>query len=389
MSNFLSYAFRPFFLLNGIFAVVALAIWVSALHGTGPATLPVNINYWHGHEMMVGFVMAAIAGFILTAVATWTGRPALQGGLLALLVLAWLVGRLAMGMGGVLPSTWVAVLDMLFPVLLIVFVAREVFGGGSKRNYPVVLITVLLALFNFLYHASELGLVPLAIDADRIALYLMIHLALLLITVIAGRIVPSFTANWMRAQGQVRLPQTSVLLDRLSILLTVSTGLFASIAPVSLVTGYLAFAAALVHGLRLSRWRGLATTSEPLLFVLHAGYFWLPLGYALLGCSIFGWLFPATAALHALTMGATGFMVLAVTTRVALAHTGRKLHVARLTVCAYWILFIAIVLRVLSPFTGNYLMVVDIAATGWMLAFGIFTWVYWPVLTGPHVGQDD
>jgi len=388
MSNFLSYAFRPFFLLNGIFAVVAMGIWVSALHGAGPATLPVNITYWHGHEMLVGFVMAAIAGFILTAVATWTGRPALQGGPLALLVLAWLAGRLAMGMGGVLPSTWVAVLDMLFPVLLIVFVAREVFGGGSKRNYPIVFITVLLALFNFLYHASGLGLVPLAIDADRIALYLMIHLALLLITVIAGRIVPSFTANWMRDQGQERLPQTSVLLDRLSILLTVSTGLFASIAPVSLATGYLAFAAALVHGLRLSRWRSLATTSEPLLFVLHAGYFWLPLGYALLGCSIFGWLFPATAALHALTMGATGFMVLAVTTRVALAHTGRKLHVARLTVCAYWILFIAVVLRVLSPFAGNYLMVVDLAAIGWMLAFGIFTWVYWPVLTGPHVGQD-
>jgi len=165
MSNFLSYAFRPFFLLNGIFAVVAMAIWVSALHGVGPATLPVNITYWHGHEMLVGFVMAAISGFILTAVATWTGRPALHGGPLALLVLAWLAGRLAMGMGGVLPSTWVAVLDMLFPVLLIVFVAREVFGGGSKRNYPIVFITVLLALFNFLYHASELGLVPLAIGA--------------------------------------------------------------------------------------------------------------------------------------------------------------------------------------------------------------------------------
>ena len=388
MSNFLSYAFRPFFLLNGIFAVVAMAIWVSALHGLGPATLPVNIVYWHGHEMLVGFVMAAIAGFILTAVATWTGRPALQGGPLALLVLAWLVGRLAMGMGGVLPSTWVAGLDMLFPVLLIVFVAREVFGGGSKRNYPIVIITVLLALFNFLYHASELGLVPLSLGADRIALYLMINLVLLLITVIAGRIVPSFTANWMRSQGKERLPQTSILFDRLSILLTISTGLFVSFVPVSPVTGYLAFAAALVHGLRLSRWRGFATMSEPLLFVLHAAYFWLPFGYALLGCAVFGWLFPATAALHALTMGAAGFMVLAVATRVALAHTGRKLQVARLTVFAYWILFVAVILRVFSPFAGNYLMVVDIAAMGWMLAFGIFTWVYWPVLTGPHVGQD-
>jgi uncharacterized protein involved in response to NO len=272
--------------------------------------------------------------------------------------------------------------------LLIVFVAREVFGGGSQRNYPIVFITVLLALFNFLYHASELGLVPLSIGADRIALYLMINLVLLLITVIAGRIVPSFTANWMRSQGQERLPQTSVLFDRLSILLTISTGLFVSFVPVSPVTGYLAFAAALAHGLRLSRWRGFATTSEPLLFVLHVAYFWLPFGYALLGCAVFGWLFPATAALHALTMGAAGFMVLAVATRVALAHTGRKLQVARLIVYAYWILFVAVILRVFSPFAGNYLMVVDIAAMGWMLAFGIFIWVYWPVLTGPHVGDD-
>ena len=385
MSNFLSYAFRPFFLLNGIFAVVALAIWIFALHGAGPATLPVNIVYWHGHEMLVGFVMATIAGFILTAVATWTGRPALKGVPLAVLVVAWLVGRLAMGFAGLLSSVWVAALDMLFPLLLIAFVAREVFGGGSQRNYPIVFITVLLALFNFLYHSSQMGLVHLSLGADRIALYLMIHLVLLLITVIAGRIVPSFSANWLKAHGQKRLPQTNALLDRLAILLTISTGLFAAFVPVSPVTGYLAFAAALVHGVRLIGWRGFATWSEPLLFVLHAAYLWLPLGYLLLGCAVFGWLIPPTVALHALTMGATGFMVLAVTTRVALAHTGRKLHAARLTVCAYWIMFLAIVLRVLSPFFGNYLAVVDLAAIGWMLVFSIFTWVYWPVLTGPRV----
>ena len=385
MNNFLSYAFRPFFLLNGIFAVVALAIWIFALHGAGPATLPVDIVYWHGHEMLVGFVMATIAGFILTAVATWTGRPALKGVPLAVLVLAWLVGRLAMGIAGMLSSVWVAALDMLFPLLLIAFVAREVFGGGSQRNYPIVFITVLLALFNFIYHSSEMGLVHLSLGADRIALYLMIHLVLLLITVISGRIVPSFSANWLKAHGQKRLPKTNALLDRLAILLTISTGLFAAFLPVSPVTGYLAFAAALAHGVRLIGWRGFATWSEPLLFVLHAAYLWLPLGYLLLGCAVFGWLIPPTVALHALTMGATGFMVLAVTTRVALAHTGRKLHAARLTVCAYWILFLAIVLRVLSPFFGNYLAVVDLAAIGWMLAFSIFTWVYWPILTGPRV----
>jgi uncharacterized protein involved in response to NO len=388
MSNLFSYAFRPFFLLNGIFAVVAVAIWVFALHGAGPDTLPVNIVYWHGHEMLVGFVMAAIAGFILTAVATWTGRPALQGGLLAILVLAWLVGRLAMGFAGVLPALWVAVLDMLFPLLLIFFVAREVVGGGSQRNYPIILITALLALFNFFYHASELGLLDLSLGADRIALYLMIHLVLLLITVIAGRIVPSFTANWLKAQGHDFPPRNLLFLDRLTILLTLTTGLFAALVPLSLVTGYLALAAALAHGVRLSRWRGLATWSEPLLFVLHAAYIWLPLGYLLLGCAVFGWVIPATVALHALTMGAAGFMVLAVMTRVALAHTGRKLHAARLTVFAYWIMLLAILVRVLSPFFADYLFAIDLAAIGWMLAFGIFVWVYWPILTGAPAGED-
>jgi len=385
MNHFLSYAFRPFFLLNGIFAVIAVAIWVFALHGAGPDTLPVNSVYWHGHEMLVGFVMAAIAGFILTAVATWTGRPALRGAPLALLVLSWLTGRLAMGFGAILPSLWVAVLDMAFPLLLVFFVAREVVGGGSQRNYPIVFITMLLALFNFLYHASELGLLHLSIGADRIALYLMIHLALLLITVVAGRIVPNFSANWLRARGHEHLPRSYAFVDRLTILLTASTGLFAAFVPVSPVTGYLAFAAALAHGIRLGQWRGLATWPEPLLFVLHAAYLWLPIGYALLGCAVFGWFIPATVALHALTMGATGFMVLAVSTRVALAHTGRKLHAARLTVLAYWMLLLAIILRVLSPFSGDYLLMVDLAAIGWMLAFGMFTWVYWPILTGPAV----
>ena len=134
MRSFLSYAFRPFFLLNGLFAIVAVAVWVFALHGVVGDTLPADIVYWHGHEMLVGFAMAAIAGFILTAVATWTGRPAVQGAPLALLVLAWLTGRLAMAISGVLPATVVAVLDMLFPVLLVIFVAREVLGSPAGQD---------------------------------------------------------------------------------------------------------------------------------------------------------------------------------------------------------------------------------------------------------------
>ena len=161
MRVFLSYAFRPFFLLNAVFALLAMGLWLLTLHGISFSAMPANIIDWHAHEMLVGFAMAAIAGFILTAVATWTGRPPVQGVSLALLVFAWLSGRLAMLLSGWLPATWVMLIDMSFPVLLIILIAREVIGAGNSRNYPIVLIAFLLALFNFLFHSANTGWLPL------------------------------------------------------------------------------------------------------------------------------------------------------------------------------------------------------------------------------------
>ena len=385
MKDFLSYAFRPFFFLNGLFAILSIVVWIFALHGSGPASLPSDITYWHAHEMVVGFAMAAIAGFLLTAVATWTGRPPVRGAVLGVLVLAWLAGRIAMGLSGSISANTAALVDMLFPVLLLLLVAREVMGAGNSRNFPIVLIAGLLALFNLLFHLANLGIVRPEIGADRIALHLLIHLVLLLVTVIAGRIVPNFTANWLRARGVSALPVTSALTDRLVIIATVGIGLFESIVPLSDVTGLMAMAAAVAHAIRLSRWQGFATRSEPLLFVLHVGYAWLPIGYFLLSMSIYGQLLPPTVALHALTMGVIAFMVLGVSTRVALAHTGRELHAARLTVLAYWLLMAAILIRVLSPYFADYFFALDSAAAAWTLAFTLFLWVYFPILTGPAI----
>lgn len=371
-----SYAFRPFFLMNGIFAMAAILIWVMALHGSG---LPGITPMWHSHEMLVGFAMAAVAGFSLTAVANWTGRPAVHGMPLALLVFSWLAGRLAMLLTGWLPAGLVALLDMLFPLLLCVLLGREIFGGKSKRNYILVIILVFMAFLNGIYHLGVSQVLP---GMDRLAIYLLIHTMLVLVTIIAGRIVPAFTGNWLRMQGQTRLPVNNDVVNRAALSLTIVVGLAASFAPTHTVTGILAFAAAFAHGFRLSRWRGFATTSNPLLFVLHAAYIWLPVGYVLLGCAVFGWLFTPTAALHALTMGAIGNIVLAVTTRVSLGHTGRPLQAARLTVVAYWLLMVAVLVRVLGPLGGqNYLLMIDLSAAGWILAFAIFVWVYWPILT--------
>ena len=376
---FLSYAFRPFFLFNAVFAVVIVIVWVMVLQGHGPTTLPANTMLWHGHEMLVGFAMATIAGFILTAVATWTGRPPVNGLPLALLVFAWLLGRFVMLLSGLMPPWMVAALDMAFPLLLCVFAAREIVGAGNRRNYPIVGITALLAILNLVYHLGAMRLLP---GADRLAIYLLIHTILLLVTVIAGRVVPNFTANWLRTRGATRLPANNALVDSLTILLTLAVGIMASTAPTSTATGMLAFAAAVLHAVRLSRWCGFATLDEPLLFVLHIAYSWLPIGYALMGCVAFEWIFAPTSALHALTMGAIGSMILAMTTRVPLGHTGRPLTASRLTVVAYVMLTFAVLLRVLGPLMfADYLAIIEWSATGWVFAFGIFVWVYWPVLT--------
>jgi uncharacterized protein involved in response to NO len=332
--------------------------------------------------MLIGFAMAAVAGFTLTAVANWTGRPAVHGTPMALLVMSWLAGRLAMSLSAWLPDNLVFLLDMLFPILLGCLLGREIISSRNRRNYPLVAIIFVAAGLNALYHLGAGHWLP---GSDRLAVYLLIHTLLLLVTIIAGRIVPSFTGNWLRQQGQDQVPVSSDGVNTAALALTLLVGLTASFMPTHPLTGVLAFAAALVHGLRLSRWKGFATISNPILFVLHAAYLWLPVGYALLGCAVFGWLFTPTAALHALTMGAIGCMVLAVTTRVALGHTGRPLQAARLTVFAYWILMFAVLARVLGPLNGAvYMRMIDLSAMGWILSFAIFTWVYWPILTRPR-----
>jgi len=380
---FMSYAFRPFFLLNGLFAIAVVIAWLMALHGSGLASPPATMLYWHGHEMVVGFGMAAVAGFVLTAVATWTGRPPVRGKLLGMLVFSWLLGRLTMMVAPQLPYWLVASVDTIFPFLLAFLLGREVAGGRNRRNYPIVGIALVLAVLNFLYHLGAMRILP---GMDRLALYFMIHVLLLMITVIAGRIIPNFTANWLRAQGHERLPENHPLTDRITLAATLATGVSVSLTPFGPVTGIIATVAALSHAVRLARWRGLATTSEPLLFVLHVAYVWLPVGYAVTALAAFGLVFPATAALHALTMGAVGNMILAVTSRVALAHTGRSLHAPRLIVISYVLLNAAVVARILGPLnSGLYIEMINLSALGWIVAFALFAGVYWPVLTRPRV----
>ena len=390
ISQLLSYAFRPFFLLGALGAIMVMTLWSLALLGYGPVTtLPMPI-FWHAHEMLFGFVMAVVAGFVLTAVAVWTGRTRLYGAPLGWLIVTWFAGRVVMIASAALPGLFVAIVDMLFPALLVFFFAREVIGGGSRRNYIVVGMVAAIGILNAVYHVGATGWLA---DLDRTALLLMIHVVLLLISAIAGRIVPSFTANWLRGQGLLQAeheaPRSTNGVEVATLFMTLLTGCLATFVPASAATGFAALLTAALHALRLSRWRGLATRSEPLLFILHVAYFWLPVGYLLMAWSVLGTSYPPVVALHALTMGAIGMTILAMITRVSLGHTGRPLHAARLVVVAYVLMTLTVIVRLVGPYLGRYYMQsIETATLGWMFAFGLFIWVYWPILTRPGSDED-
>ena len=381
----LSYAFRAFFLLGSLGAFCVILFWSIALLGYGPLVGHPNLVYWHAHEMLFGFVFAIVAGFTLTAVANWTGRTRVHGAELGVLVAAWIIGRIALVYAGQWPTIVVAAADMLFPCLLTLVFGREVFAAGNRRNMPLVGVVALLAGLNLLFHVGA-GVSP---GLDRTALLLAVHVILVLVAVIAGRIIPSFTANWLRARGakEDAMPRVVLMLDIAAIVMTIVTGVAVTFAPVSPVSGIVALLAAVVHAVRLSQWSGLRTVGEPLLFVLHIAYLWFPLGYALVAFSAFGGYFPS-AAMHGLTIGVITGMIIAMMSRVSLGHTGRPLHAARITVFVYVLWMLTVLVRLSGPLLGDwYILTVETAATIWMVAFILFAWVYWPILTKPRVDR--
>ncbi len=378
----LSIAFRPFFLLGAIFAVVSMLLWLATLHGFGWQPAVADPVVWHAHEMLFGFAGAAMAGFLLTAIATWTGRPPVSGATLGMLVAAWITGRVAMAVGQGWPEPAVAVADLAFPVLLAGLATREILGGGSRRNFGIAGVIAGFAVLDGVFHLGSFGIWP---GAGRVALFLAAHGLLVLITVIAGRIIPAFTGNWLRTRGSSRLPQSRAWLEIVIIPVAILAGIADSVAAPAMIVAVLSITLATLHGLRLSAWQWRAAAAEPLVLILHVAYLWLPIGYLLLGLVALGLPVPRSAALHALTMGAVGTMILAVATRVALGHTGRPLTASRLTVAAYIALNVGVLVRVLSPLApGSYFALIDTAAAGWIAAFGLFLWVYWGILTRPR-----
>ncbi|MDE2183965.1 MAG: NnrS family protein [Alphaproteobacteria bacterium] len=381
-----SAGFRPFFLLAALWAAVAVPVWLVA-YLTGlvpPSAFPAII--WHAHEMVYGYGAAAVAGFLLTAIPNWTGRMPLQGWSLAMLVVLWVIGRLAVLLSALVGTPLATVADLMFPAVFLLVVAREIVAGRNWRNLPMLIALSLLLIGNLLVHLESLGVAETAQIGNRLG----IGVLLALISLVGGRIIPSFTRNWLTKNvPDVASPSSASRADLVALIITVMGIAAWVLAPETRATAYLELMAGLAAAWRLSRWRGPRTLAEPLVTVLHVGYGWLAAGLLLLGFNGLVPLFPATTALHALTVGAIGTMTLAVMTRATLGHTGRPLSATGTTAILYGLVSVAAVLRLAAPFTGSEMaLLLSLAGTAWCLAFLLYLAVYGPMLVRARATRD-
>lgn len=365
--------FRPFFLLGAVLAALAIPLWLAALQGW---TLPAPVGgwlAWHRHELVFGFAGAIIAGFLLTAVQTWTGRPSLSGRPLALLVGLWLLGRLSWW----LPSAWPLLLfNLAFLLAVAGVMARLLWAVRQRRNYPIVLVLALLAAVDLL---NLLG-VLLQHDAwQRQGSQAAIWLVAAMMTLIGGRVIPFFT---QRGLGRLEMVQPWAWLD---MALLVGTLLLALLTGAGLLLqphwggAVLLLALGLGHGIRLQRWFDRGLLRVPLLWSLHLAYAWMVLACLGLGLWHAGVALPFSQALHALTVGAMAGLILAMLARVSLGHTGRPLELPRGFAVAFVLLNLAALLRVLGV-SFAYQPALWLAALAWGLAFAQFLYCYGPML---------
>lgn len=377
--------FRPFFLLAGVQAIAAVALWLGLWLGHVPWNGPVAAVIWHGHEMIFGYTAAVIAGFILTAAANWTGTDPWSGRPLALAALLWLAGRLAWAAAPWLPAWLVAAIDLPFLPVLGWMLAVPVLATGNRRQLIFLALFAALTGANLLIHLEALGLLA---DGGHRGLMLAVILVMLYIAVLGGRVIPAFTGNVLRRRGDTLAPRVAPALDKAALVSLVVVALLDQLAELSLAAGLAGLAAAAIHGVRLAGWRGRRILDEPMLWVLHLGYGWLVVGLALRGLAALApELIPPTAALHALTAGAIGTLTLGIMTRVALGHTGRPFVATPATQAAYWLVTAAALLRVAVPILAPALTLraFELSVGLWVIAFALFLGGYSGVLAGPRV----
>jgi uncharacterized protein involved in response to NO len=372
----LSYGFRPFFLFGAIWAAAAMALWPALL--TSSITLPTAFEplHWHAHELIYGYVPAIISGFLLTAIPNWTGRLPVVGARLLALFALWGAGRLAVLFSAVIGEAAAAVIDLLFLAALGGVVAREIIAGRNTRNLKVLGVLAVLFAGNAITHAEQLHFL-----APGHGVRVGIAAILVLIMLIGGRIIPSFTRNWLVRQGPGRLPRPFDRFDQVAIAIGGAALLLWIAAPDNVLTAWLALAAGFVQFWRLGRWAGERTGAESLVAIMHIAYMFVPLGFVLVAL---GTLRPdivsPSGALHAWTAGAVGTMTLAVMTRASLGHTGKPLTANRAVQAIYIAVIVSALARIIAGFGIARDPVLHLSAAAWVFAFAGFAAVFGPLL---------
>lgn len=372
-----SYGFRPFFLLGSIYAGLAILVWLPVFMGQLSLVSAFSPRDWHIHEMLYGFLPAVITGFLFTAIPNWTGRLPLRGRPLMFLVALWIAGRACVTFSA--ETGWLSAMlvDCSFLLLIAAAAAREIIAGKKWNNLSVVLLILVLLAANITFHleAHFNGAAEYGIRAG-------IAVVVLLISLIGGRIIPSFTRNWLVRENPGRLPVPFARFDMVSVATGAIALLFWIISPGVTTTGYVLAFAGVLHLIRLGRWAGYRTGRERLLLILHVGYAFLPIGFLLNACSAFG-IVPAGAGVHAWMAGAAGTMTLAVMSRASLGHTGQQLTASIATQGIYASIVVAAVARicaVLDP--GHSVPLLYVAAFAWSAAFLGFAIGFGPSLSG-------
>lgn len=379
---FLSSGFRPFFFGGAIYAGLAVAIWIPVYFGELTLHTTLAPLDWHIHEMLFGFLPAVIAGFLLTAIPNWTGRRPVRGNLLLLMVVVWLLGRVAVACSE--KTGWgVAMLaDVSFLFLAGAVAAREVLAAGNIRNMRVVVLVLLLFACNAAFHieAHVQGSAEYSVRAG-------ISLVVILVAVIAGRIVPAFTRIWLLRRPEGAMPVPFSRFDGIAVLLGALAFVAWTLNPEGLLTGGLCLIAGLVHVVRLVRWAGYRTWPNRILVILHIGYAFVPLGFLLAALSAAG-VGHVSAAVHAWMAGAAGIMTIAVMSRASLGHSGRPLVASVVTQAVYVLVIAAALARIAAVFAPEWSSgLIYAAAACWVVSFLGFALSYAPAFLAVRLDE--
>ncbi len=377
--------FRPFFLLAGFYAATVMLLWLAVRRGLHfPGLDYYGLNLWHAHEMVFGYGLAVIAGFLLTAIKNWTGVQTAAHGQLKLLVALWLLARVVVYIPG-LPVVLLAIGDVGFSLLLIYFVAQPLVKGGNRRNYMMIVLVSLFAVLNVMTHVLLLNQQPLlANEMTTAALLLM----LLLIAVMAGRVFPMFSQNGVTNRYQVqKFPWIEKLWPPVMVAFVVVVSWFRFSEWGAWLILALAALSAVLHAVRLWGWYDHQIWQKPLVWVLHLGYAFLVLGFIVTAYSVI-WPKLYFLALHLFTIGCLGVVTLGMMARVSLGHSGRNIHQPPKILTAVFLLLVAAVLvRFIVPMLDlmSYQASIDLAGILWALAFALFFVRYLGILLKPRI----